>query len=97
MSRSYSGKYQDDEMNNYLSMLQDGCFNVLLNIYDCDEFSVELLHKIRGNHLQTCVVVIIFLLRSPTTSNDRYLSAVDPKRNILHHLLFVCIPNGNMI
>lgn len=75
-------------------LINNGLANVFANTFNCDRFSTELLANFHDDHIRTCVEVTKLLLQSSITSNDWYLSHDDTQRNILHHLLFECIPKG---
>lgn len=88
---------QSEDIKNYLLMINNVLSNVLMNTYNCHRFSNELLSNFSDDHIQISVDVTKLILQSNITSNDWYLNHVDPQRNILYHLLFVCIPKGRNI
>lgn len=90
----YSDKNVDDTIKNNLLALNVGFEKVLINIYNSERFSTELMCNFRSNHIQVCLHIIKLLLKSQTTTNYWYLNPTDTSKNIFHHLLFVCIPKG---
>lgn len=93
----FSNQSDDIDIKNYLLMINTVLSNVLTNTYNCDRFSNELLTNFSDHHIQISLEVTKLLLQSNITSNDWYLNHENPQRNILHHLLFVCIPKGKNI
>lgn len=74
--------------------LSDGFSGVLNDIFNCDRFAIELLN-FHGDHIRVCSKIMQHLLKSATVQNPHYLSCVDvQQKNIVHHVLNVCIPNG---
>lgn len=69
--------------------------NVLDDIINCDRFAIELLTNFHDDHIQVCLKIMELLLQSSTVDNPHYLNHIDVEhKNIIHHVLNVCIPNG---
>lgn len=86
-----SDKYVSDDFKTYLSQLIDGLTSILSNIFNSDGFLIELFD---GDHIRVSLEVVKILLQKSMTHNERYLHHEQIQKNILHHLLFVAIPNG---
>lgn len=86
-----SDKYVRDDFKTYLSELIAGLTSILSNIFNCDGFSIELFD---GDHIRVSLEVVKILLQKSMTHNEWYLNHEQIQKNILHHLLFVAIPNG---
>ncbi|XP_055315479.1 uncharacterized protein LOC129575628 isoform X2 [Sitodiplosis mosellana] len=82
----------NEDIRNYTMLINNALSNVLSNTFNCTRFSMELLSNFRDDHIHISLEVTKLLLHSNCTSNNWYLNHEDIQRNILHHLLFVCIP-----
>lgn len=78
-----------------IQKLNDSLCQVLSAVFNCDRFAAELLKNFDNDHIRVCVEIMKRLLQSLTTNNSHYLSYVDiEQKNIMHHMLYVCIPKG---
>lgn len=87
----------DDGLHVYLLVINDGFTNVLKNIFNCERFSMELLSNTQTPYIRVTLEVTKLLLNSPISSNDWYLNTENLHRNIFHHIIAICIPNGNFV
>lgn len=90
----YRDNCVNEDFRAFLSLLNDGFVNVMINIYDGDRFSTDLLINAQTYCIRTRLEVMKFLLNSPDSSRKRYLNQENTQKNIFHHVLFICIPKG---
>lgn len=89
-----SDQCEDMDTRNYLLTLNCGLSKVLSHIFNCNRFATEILCNFRGEHIRVCLEISQILLQSVITSSDWYLNNKNVNKNIIHHLIFVCIPKG---
>lgn len=67
--------------------------NVLRNVYNCERFAGEVFGINRSRNIYLCKCIFSLLLELRRMENDLYLGCTEEK-NILYHLIFVCVPQG---
>lgn len=95
LSNYFSDDFDAELLHSSFQTLNDGLCTILGNVFNCDRFAVELLIKFHDDHIWVCLEIMKQLLQSSTTDNPHYLSCVNiEQKNIVHHMLHVCIPTG---
>lgn len=91
----FSDNLDAELLHNSFQSLSDELCIVLGNVFDCDRFAVELLIKFHDDHIRVCIEIMKQLLQSSAIDNPYYLSCENiEQKNIMHHMLHVCIPTG---
>lgn len=80
-------------MNENIQSILRISLNVLRNVYNCERFADEVFVLDRTRNIFVCKCILSLLLEMPEMENDLYLGCTAEK-NILHHLIFVCVPKG---
>lgn len=91
----FSDNLDAELLQNSFQSLNDGLCIVLGNVFNCNRFAVELLINFHDDHIRVCLEIMKQLLQSSTTDNPHYLSCVNiEQKNVVHHMLGVCVPTG---
>lgn len=91
----YSENCTDTGLHGNLQTLTNGLCDLLSVIFDCDRFANELLTNFHDDHIRVCLEIMKLLLQSSAVNNSHYFNYVDIEhKNIMYHVLCVCIPKG---
>lgn len=91
----FSDDFDADMLRKGFQTLNDGICNVLNDVFNCDRFATELLMNFHDNHIRVCLEILKQLLQLSTVDNSHYLNCVNiEQKNIIHHVINDCIPEG---